>query len=69
MITTPEPLEDETVGLRELNDRLLDAADRREDQIAEAWDEVERLRGVVERLELEKFGLIERLMKQGSDPK
>jgi hypothetical protein len=34
----------------------------------EAWDEVERLRGVIERLELEKHGLAERLMRMGSKP-
>ncbi len=56
-------------------DRLTVAADRREDQIAEAWDEVERLRGQVERLQVEKAALkaekhdlIERLMQMGSDP-
>jgi hypothetical protein len=53
MITTPEPSALEI--------------DLLEHQLAEAWDEVERLRGVVERLELEKHDLIERLIK-GTDP-
>jgi hypothetical protein len=34
----------------------------------EPWDEVERLRGQVERLELEKHDLIERLIATGGDP-
>jgi hypothetical protein len=34
----------------------------------EAWDEVERLRGVIDRLQVEKHDLIERLMRAGSDP-
>ena len=35
---------------------------------AEAWDEVERLRGLVERLQVEKHDLAERLMRAGGDP-
>jgi FtsZ-binding cell division protein ZapB len=38
------------------------------DQLGEAWDEVERLRGVVERLKIEKHDLAERLSQAGSDP-
>jgi hypothetical protein len=45
--------------------RALTAAVR---QAAEAWDEVERLRGVVERLEVEKHALAEELLRRGSDP-
>jgi hypothetical protein len=33
----------------------------------EAWDEVERLRGQVERLQVEKHDLVERLLQIGSD--
>jgi hypothetical protein len=54
MITSPEP-------------PTLDV-DLLEHQLAKAWDEVERLRGVVERLECEKHDLVERLIQQGSDP-
>jgi uncharacterized coiled-coil protein SlyX len=54
MITPPEPVAFEVYLL--------------EDQLAEAWDEVERLRAVVERLTIEKHDLVERLIQQGSDP-
>ena len=37
----------------------------RERELAEALDEVERLRGVIERLELEKFDLAEELVRAG----
>jgi uncharacterized protein (UPF0335 family) len=37
-------------------------------QLAEALDEVERLRGVVERLQVEKHHLAEELLRRGSDP-
>jgi hypothetical protein len=45
--------------------RALTAAIR---QAAEAWDEVERLRGEVERLQVEKHHLAEELLRRGSDP-
>jgi hypothetical protein len=67
-VATIQYLSDELSSLRVYTDRLIVAADRREDQIAEAWDEVERLRGVIERLQIEKHDLAERLMRTGSKP-
>jgi regulator of replication initiation timing len=65
-LVTIEHLTDELEAARSYIDRLIIAADRREAQLAEAWDEVERLRGENERLKLEKFDLAERLQQQGS---
>jgi len=59
---------DELEAARSYNERLINAADRREAQMAEAWDEVERLRGQVDRLQVEKHDLVERLLQMGSDP-
>jgi ElaB/YqjD/DUF883 family membrane-anchored ribosome-binding protein len=54
-----------TVISRDLLERHNELLER---QLAEAWDEVERLRGQVERLLVEKHNLVERLMKASSDP-
>jgi hypothetical protein len=67
-LITIEHLTDELEAARSYVGRLLIAADRREDQIAEAWDEVERLRGENERLRIERHDLAERLQQAGGDP-
>ena len=49
-------------------DHLNATLDRYVRLLDEALDEVERLRGVIDRLEIEKHDLAERLMRQSSDP-
>jgi hypothetical protein len=51
--------------------RLVDLCaelDRRDRQLGEAWDEVLRLRGENERLQIEKHDLAEQLMRMGKRP-